>query len=278
MKAYLYRIDCLTNLHVGSGEENYSIVDKEVIRDSVTDEPIIPASGVKGAIRSYFQENSMLTREEKLKIFGQEVKTGSANNDIIPGAYRFLSAYLIARPLRISTKNGTFIRTSSAALVNHLLRLIQDFNIEILGKTSLQPIMERSGIYSTRSRIKIEGDEITDIPTDNEREQIIREFELLKSLTGDDDVALANPLNRYSLPVIARNQLDDGVSNNLWYEQYVPHQSVFYFVVLAPKDSVNTAFDEILDGSVIQFGGNASVGYGYCKVTKVGESHEQTKN
>ena len=38
MKTVFYKIDCLTNLHVGSGEVNYNIIDNEVEKDAVTDE------------------------------------------------------------------------------------------------------------------------------------------------------------------------------------------------------------------------------------------------
>lgn len=48
MRAYL---SCLTNLHVGSGEANFNIVDREVETDPVTGLPIIHASGLKGALR-----------------------------------------------------------------------------------------------------------------------------------------------------------------------------------------------------------------------------------
>jgi CRISPR-associated protein Cmr4 len=35
----------------------------------------------------------------------------------------------------------------------------------------------------------------------------------------------------YNLPVIARNNLENGESKNLWYEQIVPHQSRFVFYI-----------------------------------------------
>ena len=33
---YIVKMKCLTNMHVGDGEENYSIIDKMVERDPVT--------------------------------------------------------------------------------------------------------------------------------------------------------------------------------------------------------------------------------------------------
>ena len=53
MTANIYLLECLTNLHVGSGEVNYNIVDNEVERDVVTNYPTINSSGVKGALRAH---------------------------------------------------------------------------------------------------------------------------------------------------------------------------------------------------------------------------------
>lgn len=67
------------------------------------------------------------------------------------------------------------------------------------------------------------------------------------------------------LPVIARNFLDNGVSKNLWYEQIVPRESVFVTCIQAPDDSLINK----LDDAVVQLGGNATVGYGFCLFTKI---------
>ena len=72
-----------------------------------------------------------------------------------------------------------------------------------------------------------------------------------------------------ALPVVARNKLENGKSVNLWYEEVVPHKSLFTFVVLA-EDCDRTLlemFRDTVTGQVIQFGGNASIGYGLCKVS-----------
>ena len=74
---------------------------------------------------------------------------------------------------------------------------------------------------------------------------------------------------KISLPVIARNNLENGISKNLWYEEVVPHESIFTFAVIT--DDNNNSDLEIfkagISSKVIQFGGNASIGYGLCKVT-----------
>ena len=59
----------------------------------------------------------------------------------------------------------------------------------------------------------------------------------------------------------------DGISKNLWYEQYVPHESVFGLMVIAPDG--DTAFeDAISQKPVVQFGAGATTGNGFIKLEK----------
>lgn len=71
------------------------------------------------------------------------------------------------------------------------------------------------------------------------------------------------------IPVLARNYLENGMSRNLWYEQYLPHQSIFATVLFSPKEDLMDALMEQLHGKVLQIGANASVGYGYCLFEKI---------
>lgn len=78
------------------------------------------------------------------------------------------------------------------------------------------------------------------------------------------------------LPVIARNQLDNGVSQNLWYEEVVPRQSSFLVAIQVPDDEeekkAQTSKDSLihqLTKAPIQIGGNATVGYGFCSFTQI---------
>ena len=68
-----------------------------------------------------------------------------------------------------------------------------------------------------------------------------------------------------NLPVIARNVLDNGRSANLWYEQVIPAETVFYAVIQEEGEELSKA----LDGEIVQIGANATIGYGYCRFTKI---------
>ena len=80
------------------------------------------------------------------------------------------------------------------------------------------------------------------------------------------------------LPIIARNCLIG--TGNLWYEQVLPQKSVFGTVIVAPskiQTTVNVTTDiyetvkKTFNNKVIQIGANATIGYGYCKLTNIKE-------
>ena len=68
--------------------------------------------------------------------------------------------------------------------------------------------------------------------------------------------------------MIARNQLENGESKNLWYEQIVPRESVFYCII-GLGDEHSAKFDEVWKDNLVQIGANATIGYGYTQFTKL---------
>ena len=109
MSVILYKIECLTNLHAGSGDINYNIIDNEVERDPVFGLATINSSSVKGALREHFERTgglSGLNIAEINRIFDKEAKDKDGKKqDTEKGEYKFLRADLIARPMRVS--NGS---------------------------------------------------------------------------------------------------------------------------------------------------------------------------
>lgn len=259
MNAYLYRIECLTNLHVGSGDVNYNIIDKEVERDPVTGYPTIHASGVKGALRKAYREalkDGETSRETEL--FGQ---AGSKDTDDGTGAVRFFNAMFLARPLRASGNKPSVLTTTVAAL-NEYVNMANSFCGKKYSPINDDIHFNENEFLCTEydASVKVEG-ESTGLLTDSLKGQIA-------DLLGAPSFALARSFDNYGLPVIARNNLTTD-KGNLWYEEYVPHGSLFFEIVLAPDDSTVNAVIPA-ENRYVQIGGNASVGYGYCKFTRIG--------
>lgn len=88
-------------------------------------------------------------------------------------------------------------------------------------------------------------------------------FHLDRMVMSNDSFVTA--CDNENLPIIARNCLENGLSTNLWYEQVLPSKTVLYFFTSGDVGG----FTEILDGSLVQIGANATIGYGYCRITKI---------
>ena len=81
-----------------------------------------------------------------------------------------------------------------------------------------------------------------------------------------------------SLPIVARNHLENGKSVNLWYEEIVPHESLFFLYMLSNRTpSGDRSLERLLklidDNPLIQFGGNMTIGNGLTRVERW-KSHE----
>ena len=241
MKSAIVELKCITNLHVGNGDVNYNIIDNEVERDPVTQYPTINSSGVKGSLRQFFRENGAdqnLIRD----IFGNDTSEGK----VFPGQVKILAADMLAMPGRASDGNKAYYLITTPTMKKRYEDICTTFGVTIRGEAKNEEEEEQE--------IAIEGEKLNV----KETKVVIGEHTLY---CMPDEI-----FRHISLPVMARNKLDDGKSSNLWYEEVVPHESIFYFPVIADNEKLLERFSEQLDGRVVQFGGNATIGYGLCKV------------
>ena len=174
MNVNVYKIKCLTNLHVGSGEVNYNVVDNEVEKDAVTGYPVVHASGLKGALREHFEKK--MDESDIKDIFGQK----SGATDIQAGSYKFFDAKILGRPMRVnysSTNPMASIMVVSVDSVNAFIKMMNDFGITSFGTELINPMKEdkdnkKLSIFGNKnflcniSDISIEG-EPTETISDN---------------------------------------------------------------------------------------------------------------
>ncbi|MGN0287493.1 MAG: type III-B CRISPR module RAMP protein Cmr4 [Atopobiaceae bacterium] len=270
-----YYLSCLTNLHVGNGADNFGIIDREVERDFVTGYPTIPSSGLKGAFRKYFTEAGGAELVDRL--FGPS----SGSGDTRPGSVKFISGQLLFRPVRAS--KGAYACYQCTTMTT--LRMLARARGEIANDASMQGLLADSG-PEPKTCYFGEGDGGVEVegfaaPCADAHEELGKCAKGLLSAAAPDAasrkltsgvVLLGEDDNRaIPLPVIARNQLDNGISKNLWYEEFVPHDSIFWFAVLGPEEDLE-AFDNVVAGKVVQIGGNATIGRGLCLVVPFGQS------
>ena len=257
MGIFAYKIKCQTNLHVGSGDLNYNIIDNEVERDPVTGYPVIHASGLKGALREHF--SGKMDDDDIRDVFGQE--PGEAK--IKAGSYKFLDARLLARPMRTSGQAGSVMVVSEKS-VNDFIRFMNGFGITEFGTEFLSVDFGGYSFLGCKKEMEIEAEKTGTL---NEKAKAL--LSKISKLFGEeyaDNYAVVKDFNDYDLPVVARNKLDNGISVNLWYEEVVPHDSIFYTVIITPDDELLLKLD---NEDYIQIGGHASIGCGVTEFEKL---------
>ncbi|MFW3342952.1 type III-B CRISPR module RAMP protein Cmr4 [Aliarcobacter butzleri] len=260
-----------TNLHVGDSGTNFDIVDKKVQRDSISELPIINASSLKGAIKDYMrlfviQESKNLDNIDKEafdKIFGDDMQ----------GLIRFLDSILLFIPLRANNKPFYYV-TSKDSLIN-AIEFFESLGIKIKDDTK-QEInkLKDNVVLNSKENAFIEDTKCEPLEIDIEK---LLSFIPLKIrpkniaiFKNDDFIDVVK-----HLPIIARNKLKDGKSDNLWYEEIVPRESIFYTAMLDYNNFGTSsefkykkrfeAFYNILQKEFVQVGANASIGFGLCK-------------
>jgi CRISPR-associated protein Cmr4 len=259
--AKLYTIKALTNLHVGNGEVNYSVLDKQVQRDVITTLPQINASSLKGALREFTMyslleqcdnrgekansvcktvfgssptETEELPKEEKQnKIETEETLEKGKQKPKTPktkaGYLNFFDAKLLALPIR--TESEPFFMATSKEVLKTYLELCECFDVP-LQVDNIDNLEE--GYYH-------QGGNISHLIVAEEHDWELSRNEALSfliELLGNKVVLLSNERFRQlakELPFIARNHLENGKSENLWYEEVVPRESLFYTFIQSPN-------------------------------------------
>lgn len=273
MKTNIYMIKALTNMHVGSGDVNFDIIDNKVQRDIITEYPTINASSLKGAIREHFR--SRLSKQEVVDIFGGEKKNDEKKKNV-SGTHRFFTANLLSYPVRSNKK--PFFRAICPHIIEEFISYLDNFGLKYQSRNELEELKN----LAEDNKVFVFKEEFNGAIIEDKKAEyknfagigkLVELFGEDISLYSDEDF---KDLIK-ELPVIARNKLENGESKNLWYEEVVPRESRFYFVTIDESKGDNQ-FDKILTSDTIQIGANASIGYGYTNIEKikgiVGDSDE----
>jgi len=265
MTTDLIKIKALTNLHVGGNSISYGVIDKLVQRDPATSFPVIHASSLKGATNEYC--TSGLFGEDEIDI------AGIFGNQENSGQNKFFSAYLLTMPVRSNIQ--PWFNATCPALLKDFYEVLLAFDLAtfsglIKGFYDSDKIFQGSEFTvfteSCPADILIEDWKKVGINLNGwipELEKWFGPKEALVVLRDDLFLELCE-----NLPVVARNRLDE--PRNLWYEEMVPRQSVFWMVHLRPEVAGADIFEKIINKKFpLQIGANATVGMGYCSLEKI---------
>jgi CRISPR-associated protein Cmr4 len=261
-------LKCITNLHVGSENLMTSIVDKPVQKDLLTNYPKINASSLKGALREDYDG------EAKNDIFG---------NDTNRGQIIFFDSKILFYPFRTSKYKKPYILVTSKSI---LKEFFYDLNINSVDNknlnnflTSFENLLTENGENLLIENLEISKywnisdiDSLKFLPSDLTENCFIIDDENFNYLIED-------------IPVIARNKIENGQSANLWYEEYIPRETIFYTFLSSIKDSNNSKnsdentqlkkFINYYKNRIFQLGANSTIGYGYIKFYNIADDSNE---
>lgn len=299
-KSHCYIIEAKSNLHAGQEGEGITDTDKEVQRENISTLPIINGTAVKGFIKEFVanklrmnaHENDENPGQKLLRtIFGSDTSSNyglaNASKNIQKGQILFGDAKLLSLPVR--AMQNYFYRATSDVLLGEFVANINISRIEYEHKEAIGTFLENLNeenfshpiIFQKNKQIEIDADEaIAKYPDWIDDNVCDNANKALTSLIGERIVVLPHALfERVSedLPVIDRNVLENGQSVNLWFEEVVPRESKFYFVLCEPdkkityNKEVNDAFIKFQKHlkerkEIVYIGGSITVGYGRCFV------------
>lgn len=287
MKTAVFEVKCITNLHIGTSSNAYGVIKTEVEKDVVLDTPTLPASGIKGALRDFWRQNAK-DKGKEIKIFGSEPKDEKGENEGKKGNCRFVNGQLLFQPMRVSIGNCAYCLVTTPDLIRTMLHTLSALSIESYKGLNLAGSEAEEMLKQVEEELETYKDQWTAglICASEGNIQEVEGYVISKSKLENNSIyqwlakiGEAVPIvvmktkffKTIDLPIVARNHLVDGKSENLWYEEIVPHQSLFYFIALweSDEEDIFSNFIQEISKKTVSFGGNSSIGNGYCKISHV---------
>jgi CRISPR-associated protein Cmr4 len=269
MKGLLLGMLAETSIHPGMGQAQ-SVIDLPVAREATTGYPMIPGSSLKGVLRDK-------VRDEKGKKVAEELFGKSESI----GGIGVTDARLLLLPVRSLSRHyqwvtcpyllERFVRDSS--LIDHSIS-IDDISVEsgeaIVGQPINTIFLEEFSFRGNHQPDFI--NQLAECILPLIRHESVRK-RLSRQLVVISDEKFGH-MARYSLPVQARNVLDDvtKTSKNLWYEETIPPDTVMYSLLLERpgKEELLADLKTLLEAKpYLQVGGNETIGQGWFITTMV---------
>lgn len=240
-KNNVWFITTKTNLHVGNeNTSSYGLIDLAVQRNATTGLPCINSSSLKGALNEFAAKaEPKFTSDQLLLVFGSDKikENGKCRNaETQKGLYTFFDANILFLP--IQDQNSLYHLETSHDVINRFRNHMALFGIQLNNN----------------------DDEL--------KNELKTALGIQKEILFAQDSKFIDNCSDDNLPIIARNVLENGESKNLWYEQVVPAETVFY-TIIEDKGDMSLAKKVSADNAVVQIGANATIGYGYCKFTNL---------
>jgi CRISPR-associated protein Cmr4 len=286
----MYWLQTITPLHIGAGK-GVGFVDMPIMREKVTEWPLVPGSAVKGVMRDHFRQKK-IDESTMNTVFGRLVSDDSSN----AGSLVLTDAHIVCLPVR--SLYGTFAYVTSPLVLERLRRDLDAAGYEELPETpspkkeqafcakqsSLFP--EEAG--GTEKKIFLEDLDFAatynDAATawaerlagmlfsDTEKWQTIFK-ERFTILPDDNFTFLAKTGTEVAAHIRIKDETKTVDKGGLWYEESLPAETILAGLAWCDRVFGNGGLteEEILDkfcpasGLNLQIGGKATVGKGRVK-------------
>lgn len=264
MKSIMLGLLAETAIHPGAGQDT-GFVDLPVAREAATDYPVIVGSSFKGALLDRARSEGV-DEPTRNRIFGEQNQAGS----LVVSDVR-----LVLLPVRSLTSHYKWVTCP------HLLeRLWRDLKrAEMVTAEISIPSVDKgkylgvgdANLFLEERQFERGGDlpgQVVEllaqlVPHVDTKSRLAKQVVVL----NDDDFAW---FARFGLSVNARNNLDEQkkTSKNLWYEESIPPDSLFYSLLADRNGGKSLSEVQGLFGSrpYIQVGGNETVGQGWMAI------------
>ncbi len=292
METKILAIFTRTPLHVGAGN-SVGAVDSPIMRERHTKIPIIPGSSLKGVLADLWNDdvNTELIETKNGKqrkrrkdsdaalLFGQEKDekrdTSDSSGNLLIGEAR-----VIAFPVR-SAKNAFAWVTCPLALARYKRDMGAGANFELNQipsendcYASDELILKDSKIILEEYCFSIKGKPtVPDCLKNAIDDDVWKDVEKRFVIIPDE---IFSYFCEHACEVVTRIKVDDETgtvaSGALFNQEQMPSETMLYAVIsaqdkkdLKASDALKK-LDEKIKGTVLQIGGDATIGLGYCSV------------
>lgn len=290
MNTKLLIVHALTPLQPGTGR-GLGVIDLPIAREVATGLPYLPGSSFKGVLRDRCGKN-----EDSIKLFGPDTDNASDH----AGAVQFTDMRLLLLPTR--SLSGTFAWVTSPFVLRRFARDCQMAGLTPPASVPIISSIENTAVPTNSSLLIKQGEVVL--------EDLLLKQENVASLDGNDgwasflasqlfpgapdwqstlkshlclvhDDALSFLLET-ATEVVARIRLQDEsktvTRGGLWYEEMLPAETILTGLAVAqqigktglkPAEAL-TKVGGLFNPPIFQFGGNATIGRGLCRLTMTG--------
>jgi len=286
----MYWLQTITPLHVGAGK-GVGFVDMPIMREKITEWPLVPGSAVKGVMRDHFKQKK--TDEAVMDVvFGKMAGDGSSN----AGSLVLTDAHIVCLP--VCSLYGTFAYVTSPLVLERLRRDLEAAGYEELPETPSPEkeqafYVEQSSLFPEKEersgkKIFLEDLDFTAVYNDAANAWAERLAGMLFSdtdkwrtvfkkrfvvLSDDCFTFLTKTGTEVAVHIRIKDETKIVDKGGLWYEESLPGETILAGLAWCDRvfGSNGLTEDEILakfcpnTGLNLQLGGKATVGKGRVK-------------